>query len=271
MELPANRRRLVRLIVQMPLPSIRTARTIGQFDAQGHYRDESFLSSIFCGYLGIAFGWKYGFGLAGIGMLFGLLIFLKYQPWLEGKAEPPNAEKLQEKVLGPINIEQMCYLTGLGIIIVSMLLVMNAHLVDESYVGLLGIIIFILLLGYAFVSCKGVERDRMLAGIYFILAQIPFWALFEQAGSSLNLFTDRLVDRTMLGMSVPAPVFQSLNAMFIVLFAPLLAWLWITLAKRNLNPSTPVKFAFGVFLAGLGFLSLVAGTRLSGDDGMTAV
>ncbi len=231
----------------------------------------AFLSSIFCGYLGIAFGWKYGFGLAGIGMLFGLLIFLKYQPWLEGKAEPPNAEKLKEKVLGPINIEQMCYLTGLGIIIVSMLLVMNAHLVDESYVGLLGIIIFILLLGYAFVSCKGVERDRMLAGIYFILAQIPFWALFEQAGSSLNLFTDRLVDRTMLGMSVPAPVFQSLNAMFIVLFAPLLAWLWITLAKRNLNPSTPVKFAFGVFLAGLGFLSLVAGMRLSGDDGMTAV
>jgi len=231
----------------------------------------AFLSSIFCGYLGIAFGWKYGFGLAGIGMLFGLLIFLKYQPWLEGKAEPPNAEKLQEKVLGPINIEQMCYLTGLGIIIVSMLLVMNAHLIDESYVGLLGIIIFILLLGYAFVSCKGVERDRMLAGIYFILAQIPFWALFEQAGSSLNLFTDRLVDRTMLGMSVPAPVFQSLNAMFIVLFAPLLAWLWISLAKRNLNPSTPVKFAFGVFLAGLGFLSLVAGMRLSGDDGMTAV
>lgn len=231
----------------------------------------AFLSSIFCGYLGIAFGWKYGFGLAGIGMLFGLLIFLKYQPWLEGKAEPPNAEKLKEKVLGPINIEQMCYLTGLGIIIVSMLLVMNAHLVDESYVGLLGIIIFILLLGYAFVSCKGVERDRMLAGIYFILAQIPFWALFEQAGSSLNLFTDRLVDRTMLGMSVPAPVFQSLNAMFIVLFAPLLAWLWISLAKRNLNPSTPVKFAFGVFLAGLGFLSLVAGMRLSGDDGMTAV
>ncbi len=231
----------------------------------------AFLSSIFCGYLGIAYGWKYGFGLAGIGMLFGLLIFLKYQPWLEGKAEPPSDEKLREKVLGPINIEYMCYLTGLGIIIVSMLLVMNAHLVDESYVGLLGIIIFILLLGYAFVSCEGVERDRMLAGIYFILAQIPFWALFEQAGSSLNLFTDRLVDRTMLGMSVPAPVFQSLNAMFIVLFAPLLAWLWISLAKRNLNPSTPVKFAFGVFLAGLGFLSLVAGMKMSGDDGMTAV
>ena len=231
----------------------------------------AFLSSILCGYLGIAYGWKYGFGLAGIGMLFGLVIFLIYQDWLEGKAEPPSMEKLKEKVLGPINVEHMCYLTGLGIIIISLLLVMNAHLVDESYVGLLGIIIFVLLITYAFVRCEGVERDRMFAGIYFILAQIPFWALFEQAGSSLNLFTDRLVDRTMFGWSVPAPVFQSLNAMFIVLFAPILAWLWITLAKRNLNPSTPVKFAMGVFLAGLGFLSLVAGMRASGDDGMTAV
>ena len=231
----------------------------------------AFLSSILCGYLGITYGWKYGFGLAGIGMLFGLLIFLIYQDWLEGKAEPPSMEKLKEKVLGPINVEQMCYLTGLGIIIISLLLVMNAHLVDESYVGLFGIVIFVLLITYAFVRCEGVERDRMLAGIYFILAQIPFWALFEQAGSSLNLFTDRLVDRTMFGWSVPAPVFQSLNAMFIVLFAPILAWLWITLAKRNLNPSTPVKFAMGVFLAGLGFLSLVAGMRASGDDGMTAV
>lgn len=231
----------------------------------------AFLSSILCGYLGIAYGWKYGFGLAGIGMLFGLVIFLIYQDWLEGKAEPPSMEKLKEKVLGPINVEHMCYLTGLGIIIISLLLVMNAHLVDESYVGLLGIIIFVLLITYAFVRCEGVERDRMLAGIYFILAQIPFWALFEQAGSSLNLFTDRLVDRTMFGWSVPAPVFQSLNAMFIVLFAPILAWLWITLAKRNLNPSTPVKFAMGVFLAGLGFLSLVAGMRASGDNGMTAV
>jgi POT family proton-dependent oligopeptide transporter len=125
--------------------------------------------------------------------------------------------------------------------------------------------------GYAVVRCEGQERDRMLAGIYFIMAQIPFWALFEQAGSSLNLFTDRLVDRTMFGWSVPAPVFQSLNAMFIVMFAPVLAWLWITLDKRGMNPSTPVKFAMGVFMAGLGFLSLVGGMSMSGEAGMTAV
>jgi len=231
----------------------------------------AFLSSVLCGYLGIAWGWKYGFGLAGIGMILGLGIFLGFQHWLEGKAEPPDPQRLRQKVLGPCTVETLCYLTGIAIIAISMLLVMNAHLVSEAYVGILGVLIFIVLVSYSFVSCAGEERDRMLAGIYFILAQIPFWALFEQAGSSLNLFTDRLVDRTMLGMSVPAPVFQSLNAMFIVFFAPLMAWMWVALSRRNLNPSAPVKFALGVFMAGLGFLVLVAGIKLSGPSGMTAV
>lgn len=232
----------------------------------------AFLSSILCGTLGIVFGWKYGFGLAGIGMLAGLLTFLKYQHWLEGKAEPPHPEKLSERVLGPVTIEQACYLTGIGIIAVSMLMVMNAHLIPEGFVGALGLLVLAVMVVYAFVGCQGMERSRMLAAIYFILAQIPFWALFEQAGSSLNLFTDRLVDRSMLGWPVPAPVFQALNAMYIVMFAPLLAWLWVWLARRRLNPSTPVKFAIGVFLAGLGFLSLVAGIRFSGlGDGLTAV
>jgi len=231
----------------------------------------SFLASIACGYLGIMYGWKYGFGLAGIGMLAGLAIFLRYQSWLEGRGEPPDPARLKEKAIGPVNIEWACYLTGLVIIAISMLLVMNAHLVEQGYVGLLGLIILAVLIGYGIWGCAGHERGKMFAALYFILAQIPFWALFEQAGSSLNLFTDRLVDRTMLGMTVPAPVFQSLNAAFIVIFAPILAWLWIALAKRRLNPSAPVKFAMGVFLAGLGFLSLVAGMQVSGEAGMTAV
>jgi POT family proton-dependent oligopeptide transporter len=231
----------------------------------------SFLASILCGWLGIVYGWKYGFGLAGIGMLFGLLIFLRYHDWLEGRAEPPDPVRLQQRVLGPLTVEQLCYLTGLGIVAFSMLIVMNSHLVSEGYVGLLGLLIFAVLLAYAFISCRGVERDRMLAAVYFTLAQIPFWALFEQAGSSLNLFTDRLLDRNLFGYSVPAPVFQSLNALYIVLFAPVMAWLWVWLGRRNLEPSTPVKFALGVALAGLGFLVLVGGIQLSGSTGMTAI
>lgn len=230
----------------------------------------AFLASIFCGYLGIVHGWKYGFGLAGVGMLLGLVIFLCFQDWLQGKAEPPSVEKLKEKVFLFINLEWFCYLIGLGIIALSMLLVMNEELVG-GILGPLGILMFVLLISYAFTQLKGDERSRMLAAIYFILAQIPFWALFEQAGSSLNLLTVRLVDREIFGWSVPGPVFQSLNAGFIFLFAPLLAWLWIWLAKRKLNPPTAVKFALGVAMAGLGFLVLVAGMRGSGALGLTPV
>jgi POT family proton-dependent oligopeptide transporter len=208
--------------------------------------------------------------LAGIGMLIGLVVFLSCQSWLEGKAEPPNPEKLKEKVFLGINVEWLCYSVGLAIIAVSMLLVMNAELA-VGILGPLGVVMMLGMIGYAVFQLKGDERSRMLAAIYFILAQIPFWALFEQGGSSLNLLTARLVDREMFGWSVPGPVFQSLNAGYIFLFAPLAAWLWIWLAKRNLNPSTPVKFALGVAMAGLGFLSLVAGMKGSGEVGLTPV
>ena len=230
----------------------------------------SFLASILCGYLGIVYGWKYGFGLAGIGMAIGLVVFLRFNSWLEGKAEPPDPAKLREKFFGPISIEAACYLCGLLIIAVAMFFVMNPDGFGKI-LGPLGLAMFGWLVFYALKKCEGVERDRMLAAVYFVLAQIPFWALFEQAGSSLNLFTDRLVERSFLGMNVPAPVFQSLNAGFIFLFAPIVAWLWIALARRNLNPPTPVKFAIGVLFAGLGFLVLVAGMKASGASGFTPV
>lgn len=231
----------------------------------------AFTASILCGYLGIVHGWRYGFGLAGLGMLAGLFTFLRYRHWLMGMAEPPDPARLGHRVLGIVTVEQLCYLIGIGIVLVSMLLVRNAHLIDERYVGFLGLLVLAFMLGYAFLRCEGMERRRMLAALYFILAQIPFWALFEQAGSSLNLFTDRLVDRSLLGFTVPAPVFQSLNALFIILFAPLLAWLWVRLARQGRNPPVAVKFALGVFMAGLGFLVLVAGMRLSGPAGLTAL
>ena len=228
------------------------------------------IGSLLCGYIGETYGWAYGFGLAGIGMLAGLVVFLWGQKFLDGKAEPPNPETLKKSFLGPITVETACYLAGVVVIAVAMLLVMNAEVIPDWFVGSLGIVIFLGLVTYAFVQLQGSERKRMFAAIYFVLAQIPFWALFEQAGSSLTLFTDRLVDKQILGVNVPTPVFQFLNAGYIVVFAPIFAWMWIALAKRKLEPSTPVKFAIGVFLAGLGFLSLVGGIGMSGA-GMTAV
>ena len=166
----------------------------------------AFLASVTVGWIGIAYGWNWGFGLAGIGMLLGLFTFLIFQSWLEGRAEPPNPAKLKEKVFGPVNVEMACYLAGLGIIATAMLAVMNPQYMG-GILGPLGILMFVVLVGYAIFQTKGAERGKMFAAIYFVLAQIPFWALFEQAGSSLSLFTDRLVDRTMFGISVPAPVF----------------------------------------------------------------
>ncbi|MEM5517377.1 peptide MFS transporter [Henriciella sp. AS95] len=230
----------------------------------------SFLSTWTCGILGIYYGWAWGFGLAGIGMLVGLVTFLWLQHWLEGRAEPPNPEKLKQKVLGPINIEWACYLTGLGLIMLAMLLVMNSEVVG-SLSALVGIAMFIGLTAYSFISLKGRDRTRMWAGIYFAIAQIPFWSLFEQAGSSLTLFTSRLVDTKIFGWEVPTPVFQSLNAGFIFIFAPMIAWLWVWLAKRGWEPSTPVKFAMGVFGAGLGYLVLTAGMGTAGADFLTPV
>ncbi|MFQ5563538.1 MAG: peptide MFS transporter [Parvularculaceae bacterium] len=245
----------------------------------------SFLSSITCGILGIIYGWKYGFGLAGFGMLAGLFVFLWGQKYLEGRAEPPDPEKLRKKVVGPVTVEMACYLLGLAIVGVSMFLMMNAHVTvllnifnlakihvtSDLLVLILGVVVLVGLVSYTVIKLRGDERGRMFAALYFILAQIPFWALFEQAGSSLNLFTDRLVDKTMFGWSVPAPVFQSLNAGFIFIFAPLVAWMWIALAKRKREPSTPVKFSIGVFGVGLGFLALVGGMSSSGSAGLTAV
>jgi len=230
----------------------------------------SFLSTITVGWIGIAYGWNYGFGLAGIGMLLGLLTFLGFQGWLGGRADPPDPEKLKKSVLGPINVEGACYLAGLAIIGVSMMAVMFPDGLGSILLPL-GIAMFAFLLFYALFMTKGGERGKMIAAIYFVLAQIPFWALFEQAGSSLTLFTARLVDRNMFGVSVPTPVFQSLNAGFIFIFAPIIAWMWIALAKKGRNPSTPVKFALGVFMAGLGFYSIVFGMQMSGIDGLTPV
>lgn len=223
----------------------------------------SLLSYLTIAWIGIVYGWAYGFGLAGIGMVFGLLTFLGFQHWLEGKADPPDAEKLRKRVFGPLTIEHMCYLTGLGIIAVAMTAVMNPQYMG-GILGPLGLAMLAFMIGYAVIYCKGEERGQMIAATYFIVAQIPFWALFEQAGGSLNLFTDRFVDRSVFGLQVPAPVFQAINPFFIITLAPILAWAWLALAKRKLNPSTPIKFALGVFMAGLGFYVLVGGITLSG-------
>lgn len=230
----------------------------------------SFLATWSCGILGIMLGWAWGFGLAGVGMLLGLIVFQLGQGWLQGVAVPPDPEKLKQKVFGPITVEWACYSSALGIVLGAILLLRSADIVG-TLAAIIGVVMFLALIGYSILRMKGRTRTRMWAAVYFAVAQIPFWSLFEQAGSSLTLVTSRLVDTNIFGWDVPTPVFQSLNAGFIFLFAPIVAWMWVALSKRGWEPSTPVKFSIGVFGAGLGYLVLVAGMESVGPAALTPV
>ena len=216
----------------------------------------AFTATLLCGYLGEQVGWAYGFGAAGIGMLFGLIIFLWGQKYLEGLAEPPSNKYLQK--MNGISYESWTYISGIFMVLVTWFLVQNSQLVGQLLGGFGAIFIGAWLL-YALLRCAPDERDRLIVVGILILFSLIFWALFEQAGSSLNILTDRGVNRVIFGWEVPASMFQSLNAGFIFTIAPLFAMLWIALAKRNMEPSTPIKFSIGIIFVGLGFLALVYG------------
>ena len=220
----------------------------------------AFTATLLCGYLGEQVGWAYGFGAAGIGMLFGLIIFLWGQKYLEGLAEPPSNKYLQK--MNGISYESWAYISGIFMVLVTWFLVQNSQLVGQLLGGF-GVIFIGAWLLYALIRCAPDERDRLIVVGILILFSLIFWALFEQAGSSLNILTDRGVNRVIFGWEVPASMFQSLNAGFIFTIAPLFAMLWIALAKRNMEPSTPIKFSIGIILVGLGFLALVYGMRSS--------
>ncbi len=228
----------------------------------------AFFASILCGWLGQTYGWAYGFGLAGIGMLFGLAVFLRGQPHLEGLANPPSPDLLKEKLLGPVDRELLIYCGGLAGVLIIWQLVQHQALVGNALLGFGGSML-VIVVAYSFLKCDRVERHRMFVASALILFSVLFWALFEQAGSSLNLFADRSVDRVVAGHEIPASVFQSLNAIFIFLLAPLFALLWTWLGARNWEPSIPVKFSLAILQVGLGFLVLVYGTQTTAPGAAT--
>ena len=283
------------------------------------------VGTIIAGYLGQTYGWAYGFGAAGFGMLLGLIVFIVFKPLLMGKGESSAPEKLERPFMG-IKFEYFLYVIGVLAVAVTWWLVQNQDVVG----GILGVFGFALLayvlwtavfqipygsyqqspsipamlfLGGAAVAVvsmfilsafgtPGVEygayaggalmllimieqmlthtdhvRDRIVAAMFLILGSILFWALFEQAGSSLNLYTDRYVDR----QGVDASIFQSINPIYIILLAPLFAALWTFLGRKGLEPSAPAKFGLGLVQLGAGFLVLVAGATAVGFGEATPV
>jgi len=215
------------------------------------------VGTIIAGYLGVTLGWSYGFGAAGIGMLIGLIVFVLGKPLLLGQGEPP---KLLMK-----SLEFSLY--GIGIVAVGIMWLLIQY---QSVVGWLMLLSGAALLAYVLFEAfklDKVPRERMFAILFLIALQPLFWGLFEQAGGSLNLFTDREIDL----QGVPAPLFQSINPIYIILLAPLFAWLWTFLGKRGLEPSTPAKFGLGLIQLGFGFLVLVWGAATVGPETLIPV
>lgn len=230
----------------------------------------SFFGAIVCGFLLQYYGFSFGFGAAGIGMLFGLLVFLRGQHYFGDLAKPKYPELLTQQVLPGINREWLIYgLTLLGVLVCWQL--MQYRTVVGGLLGASLVIMTMAVVAYAFMKCEPHDRNRMLVCLVLMSYQIIFWSLFEQTGSSLNLMTDRNVDREIMGLTIPAAAFQSVNAFFIITLAPLFNMMWLYLARRGWEPSTPMKFALSLIQLGLGFLFLVYGASLASEPTQVAV
>jgi POT family proton-dependent oligopeptide transporter len=213
-------------------------------------------SSLACGYIGETWGWKYGFGLAGVGMLAGLSVFLWGQPHLHGHAEPRDPARLREK-LGPLTREQLIYVGGIGGVALVWQLIQRTWTVQGA-MHLVSAAIAVYLAWFLATQCTREERGRMLSLGGLILFGLVFYTLYEQTYGSWVAFSDRLMDKNLLGFEMTAGALTFLGSFFIVALSPLFAWLWPWLDRRGRNPSTAMKTVLGLLFAGLAYLPLMA-------------
>lgn len=222
----------------------------------------AFLSPIIAGWFGQTVSWSSGFLVVGIGMILGLIQYKL------GAKHLGEAGKLVKDSDTAYASQRKSLMTGLLFLFgaLGLLFVLDATSVFtlsitrvSNIVGFMLLVIPFAYFGYLFT--KGgfdkEEKQRIVAIIVFYLAAALFWSAFEQAGSTLNLFADRHVNNSILGWSFPSSWWQSVNAIWIILLAPVFAWLWIRLHKAGKEPSTPMKFAIGLAFVGLGFLVMV--------------
>jgi POT family proton-dependent oligopeptide transporter len=228
------------------------------------------LAPLLCGYIGENFGWHYGFGLAGVGMVAGLVTFQIGQRVIGAIAGPPDPERLAARVAPGMSRETLVYAGTVAAVVAAWGLLQSHGAVLILLVSV-GILAFGGLIRHMIMRSGAEERDRLWVVLALMLAGVVFWALFEQAGSSINLFTDRNVRREVLGLQIDASLFQSVNPAYILLLGPVFAWIWVRLARGGREPSTPAKFALGVLQLGLGFGALYLGAASADPSGMVAL
>ena len=152
----------------------------------------AFVATLLCAYLGETYGWRYGFGLAGIGMLIGLITFVRGGRYLEGVGNAPENAKLNFQVVPGVSREFLVYLAGISFVFIIWQLIQNMSGLGIMLSGF-SLIVVAWVVWFSLSQCSRGERNRMLVMLLLIVMSVFFWALFEQAGSSLTLFTDRNV------------------------------------------------------------------------------
>ncbi len=234
----------------------------------------AFLAPLVCGYLGQQISWHLGFAAAGVGMVIGLIQYIAGSRHLgDAGLEPAPAAcpaaaaslKRRALIVGAVVL-------GLTVVIgvggyTGALPITATQIADAA--GIFLLLLTVGFFGWLFFGgdWTPAERKRLyVIGVLFLAAAL-FWSVFEQAGSTLNLFADRSTRTEAFGMSFPSSWFQSMNSFFIFALAPVFAWLWVRLANQGREPSSPAKFAFGLVCAGAGFLILV-GPAADADAGM---
>ncbi|MGI8495584.1 MAG: peptide MFS transporter [Pyrinomonadaceae bacterium] len=246
------------------------------YDADDERRDGGF--SIF--YMGInlgafaaplitgalaAYNWHWGFAAAGVGMVAGLIQYVVGRKKLEGVGEPPVKGELDVSAVTPVYLIQVGAVVAVAVAI--LLYVYSAYGMDTA---LKGALIPILVIGGLVVVIFTGMQDKLTMDdwkrlgiiiILFLFASL-FWAGFEQAGSSFNLFAEQLTDRTFGTREMPTAWFQSINSIFIIIMAPIFGIMWVKLGKKQ--PNDVFKFAFGLFFLALGFVVMAYASGLTG-------
>lgn len=235
----------------------------------------AFLGPLVTGWLSQRYGWRLAFSAGAIGMLLGLAQYKLTQVHLgeagrrisgaHGAATPQSRRRSWVTVAALVA----------GIVAVFLLALAGVIRIDAlglaRFTGalLVGVAVGYFAYMFLFAGLEPVEKKRVVVILFLFVGCALFWAGFEQTGASLNLFAERYTDRFIhaLDWEIPTEWFQSLNPVFILIFAAPFSMLWVALARRNLDPSAPAKFGFGLILLGLGFLFMVAAANIVAGGG----
>lgn len=224
----------------------------------------AFVAPLICGYLGENIDWHLGFAAAGVGMVLGLIQYrlgwghLGSAGRFREEARAGKSQAVRQLFMGialvGVIATVLYFLGSSGTINITL---EGAAQATGVIILAIAVLFFASVLGFG--GLDSVEKKRVMVIFFLFLGASIFWAGFEQAASSLNLFAERLTDRNVMGWEAPASWLQSINPLFIITLAPVFGGLWLWLDRRKMEPSLPMKFGFGLLLLGVGFLVIAWG------------